>query len=236
MTANERRLARVLALEPDVPMWRAGWLAGYCGSDPSLPEPDDAKVKDKLSKSATRALKRPRVTAEIDRLRKLAAGEAMALARVGDPEARIELEARQRRLDEYTADLDTVSLGAQLLDLKLRAAQADLGDYVTWDGERATVVASDELTREQRQLIRKLTFHPTCGKCGAEHVNPGVTLELEPRATFAQQATKQLGLDAAAKLEVAGKDGGPIQVQAELGLSWATIEAVRHAIIGRPVE
>lgn len=236
LTDRERRLARVLALEPEIPRWRAGWLAGYCGGDPGVPEPEDTKTRDKLAKSATKASQRPRVVAEIERLRKLAASEVMSLARVGDPEARVEFEARQRRLDEYVADLDTVKVGAQLLDLKLRAAQADIGEYVTWDADTATVVPSDELTKEQRQLVRKLTFHPTCGKCGAEHATPGVTLELEPRATFAAQATKQLGLDAAKRLEVAGKDGGPIHVQGELGLTWTTIEAVRHAIIGRPVE
>lgn len=224
-----------MASDADIPLWEAGWKAGYCGADPDGPEPLPSSPERKsLADSAGRARKRPHVVAEIKRIRNAAASGLMQTARKDDPEIKAIIAAGERVLDMAVAEHDTVTLGAGLLGLKLRAAHADMGDFVDWTSDRATVKGRDELTKEQRQLIRKLTFHPMCGKCGAEHATPGVSLELEPRATFAAQASKQLGLDAAAKVELAGKDGGPIQVRAEHGLSWTTIEAVRHAIIGRP--
>lgn len=235
LTPAERRIAQVLAGDPNVEIWRAGWLAGYCGADPNGPEPPPSSPERKsLATSARRALGRPRVQAEIKRLRNAAAGQVMAEAIAGDPEGDAIVAARTRVLDAAVAEHDAVVLGASLLDLKLRASMADIGEFVSWDADGATVKGSDELTREQRQLVRKVQFHPTCGKCGAEHQNPGVTLELEPRATWAAQATKQLGLEAASKVEVAGKDGGPIQIGATLGLTRDTVLAVRMAIIGKP--
>lgn len=237
LSPAERRLAQILASDTDVAMWVAGWKAGYCGVDPDGPEPKPGSPeRKKLADSAGRARKRPHVQAEIQRLRNAAASDVVKAAKNGDPEAAAIVAARERTLDAAVAEQDAVTLGAGLLDLKLRAAQADMGDFADWGSDWATVKAKDELTPEQRQLIRKIQFHPTCGKCGAEHASPGVTLELEPRATFAAQATKQLGLDAPKKLEVAGKDGGPIQVGVEFGLSKETIQVVRFAIIGRPVE
>lgn len=237
LSPAERRLAQIFASDADVEMWRAGWKAGYCGADPDGPEPPPGSPeRKKLADSAGRARKRKRVQAEIQRLRNAAASDVVRQAKNGDPEAAALVAARERTLDAAVAEQDAVSLGASLLDLKLRAAMADMGDYVDWDATGATAKGKDELTPEQRQLIRELQFHPTCGKCGAEHERPGVTIKLEPRATFAAQATKQLGLDAPKKVEVAGKDGGPIQIGVEMGVRKETLLAIRHLIIGRPVE
>lgn len=250
LTAQERRLAQILASDTGVALWEAGWRAGYCGADPEgAPPPAGSQLRKSLADSAGRARKRKLVQAEIQRLRNAAASDVVRAAKNGDPEAAAIVAARERMKDAAVAEQDAVDLAAALLDLKLRAAYADMGDFADWgeesveveseDGETRTVVrpfakvrAKDDLTREQRQLIREIQFHPTCLKCGAEHERPGVTLKLEPRATFAQQATKQLGLEAPHKHEVTGKDGGPIQIQAGIGPDLAL--AIRHLIIGKP--
>lgn len=214
LTPLERRLARVLALEPEVPMWRAGWLAGYCGGDPSLPEPQDNRTRDKLAKSATKARGRLRVQAEIDRLRSLSARGVRARAALGDAEAKVEAEARERRLDALTAEHDVVQIGADLLQLKLNATFADVGEFVEWEGvehDGVVLKGSDDLTKDQRRCIQKVQFHPRCGACGADHEKPGFSLELVPKATFSAQATKHLGLEAPRKHEVSGANGGPIE-------------------------
>lgn len=239
LTDKERRLARLLVLEPDIPMARAAWLAGYCGGDPDLPEPKDTKSRDKLAKSATHARERPHVQAEIARLQRLQATNLQARAAMGEREAQVELEARERRLDNLTAEADVIDLGARLLALKLDAAMFDVGEIITWepyDNGFVKVRGSAEMPAAHRRLVQKIQFHPRCGACGQDHEKPGLTLEFVPKATFSAQASKQLGLDAPRKLEVTGKDGAPLIGGQDRGIRGETVEAIRRLIVGAPVE
>lgn len=239
LTDKERRLARILALEPDIPMARAGWMAGYCGSDPGQPEPTDPKIRDKLRQSASKARDRPHVQAEIARLQRLQATNLQARAAMGEREAQVELEARERRLDNLTAEADVIDLGARLLELKLDAAMFDVGQVIQWepyDNGFVKLAGSAQMSPTHRRLVQKIQFHPRCGACGADHEKPGLTLEFVPKATFAQQATKQLGLDAPRKLEVTGKDGAPLIGGQDRGIRGETVEAIRRLIVGAPVE
>lgn len=239
LTDNERRLARILAIEPDALLWRAAWLSGYGGGAPGLPEPGDTKVRRNLGKSAKRAADRPRVQAEIARIQGLTARSTRARAAAGDPEAKAEMAYQDRRRDAITAEVDVLDLAERLLALKVGGALSDIADFMEWeayDGGMVRLKGSADLTLAERQLIQRVSFHPRCGSCGADHVHAGVTVELVPKAVFAAQASKQLGLDAPRKVEVTGRDGGALVVpEGQGGLSAETIEAVRRAIIGSPV-
>jgi hypothetical protein len=236
LTERERRLVLVVLADPDVTMWRAGQLSGFCGADPDGPEPDTTTDEGRarhrsLHNSAKRALARPHVSAELTRKR---ASLALAAARRdGQGVEASEALAKRDRRDRIVAEQAAIDHGALLLDVKLRAAQADIGEFCHWSGGVLTVKDSDALTPAQRQLIAEIKFSPICGKCGAAHDVPGVSLKLVDKVRMAALASKQLGVDAPKQVELSGRNGAPIQ--AEVGIKWPTIEGVRWAITGRPV-
>jgi len=231
LTDHQARLVAVVMADPDVELWRAGQLAGFCSSMPDDPEPTGARRKA-LASSASRALKTPHVAAELDRLRRATLVKLQSSTPTASRTA--EARARQDRLDRVLEEQAIVDHGAVLLDLKLRASLADIGDFCHWSDGALVVKDSDALTPAQRQLIAEVKFSPICGKCGAAHETPGVTLKLVDKVRMTAQASKQIGVDAPKQVEVSGRGGGPLQVEVR-GIEMATILGVRFAIIGRPV-
>lgn len=50
---------------------------------------------------------------------------------------------------------------ADVVESLVRIAQADIRDYMTWDGNHLVIKSSDELTPEQAQCIESVTQHET---------------------------------------------------------------------------
>jgi hypothetical protein len=224
LNPRQRRLAEILAADTGIENWKAAWLAGYYDLDPEA-EPEDTAIRKKLSKATTQALTSEKVVAYIEHLRQLGAAAALTA-----PEAR---DMRDRIREARVVGWETEKVVAMTYDLMVRKAHFDPADVMTCDGESASVIPFDEMDVAQRQMIHSVDYQAACPECGIGR--EGVKITFEARATYVDKLLKFSGAYAPNKLEVAGKDGGPIQVHAEVGLSWATIEAVRHAIIGRPV-
>ena len=223
---QQRRFVDAYVGVADHVMWRAAQLAGYKDVDPKadLAGPEHKDLRLKLTKAGDRALRTPTVRAYLDYLEQRAAAEVLA-----GPEG-AGILARVR--DQIVVEHDVVKMRAQTLDLLYRISHADIGELASWDGHGVEVRSSEELPRELRQLIHRLEY-TFCSKCGTGN---GVKLELEPKIPALGQLAKSLGMFAPTKVELAGKDGGPIQLAsgAAPGLTRETIEACRRAIVGRP--
>lgn len=225
---RQRRLAEIYAASPSIEMWVLAWKAGYYDLEPDIdPEGEELAapiLRKKLSNAAYRALKAPSVAAYVGHLQKLGAAAALTSAEGRDMRDRI----REARVCEW----ETEKVVAMTYDLMVRKAHFDPADVMRCDGLSASVIPFDEMEPAQRQMIHSIDYQSPCAECGGGR--EGVKVTFEARATYAAALLKFSGANAPNRVEVSGRDGGPIEVKAELGLSWATIEAVRHSIIGRP--
>ncbi len=232
INAAQRRFALAYVGPANGVAWKAAQAAGYCNSDPQADYSEDGKMRRELSKAGSRALASPTVAAEIDRLRKQALGAALT-----QPEVK---ELRDRVREGLVVERDAVAFKQELLEELTNLAFSDVGDIATWgeNGKDWKVRGRDEMSPAQRRQILELEFNgctaPCCAGTGARSY---ARVKLHPKVPALTQLAKHVGIGVTAKVELSGKDGGPIAIAAgqPVGLTRDTVLHVRRLIVGRPV-
>lgn len=225
LTPKQRAFAQAYVGAAGEIGWRAAWSAGYCDTDPDGPEPSPAKVHT-LTAQGSRCLAHAGVAAYIAELREAATASLLA-SPSGEP-------IRRAIMTRERVEYDATELAQRNLDLITLIAHHDPRDVVSWGCDGLVIVDSSELAWWQAIILRSVEQTERICSDGTREVK--ITVKLEPRAPYVAMLEKRLGATAPARVEITGKNGAPLVPDRDPGLSWETILAVRHTIIGRPVE
>lgn len=112
---------------------------------------------------------------------------------------------------------------ARVLQELARIAFADMAELAVWTASGVSWIPSAELTEEQTRVVAEIS--ETVTDSGGS-----IKLKLHDKLKALDMLSKLMGWPVD-KLEVTGKDGGPMQV-AKAGLSEETADMIRKQILG----